>query len=99
MEDGLGRPDGWKPVARPGATGVGGAMTENQDRDRQTARQTRLVAVVIAATMILWMTAQWVGGELGWEARYAFLFDFLALAGLLWALIVTFQIWRKSRND
>ena len=74
-------------------------MTDNRDRDRQTARQARVVAVVIAATMVLWMLAQWIGGEVGLQARYAFLFDFLALAGLLWAMIVTFQIWRKSRDD
>ena len=74
-------------------------MTENRDRDRQTARQARVVAVVIAATMVLWMIAQWIGGEMGLEARYAFLFDFLALAGFLWAMIVTFQIWRKRRDD
>jgi hypothetical protein len=74
-------------------------MTENRDRDRQTARQARVVAVVIAVTMVLWMFAQWIGGEMGLEARYAFLFDFLALAGFLWAMIVTFQIWRKRRDD
>jgi hypothetical protein len=49
--------------------------------------------------MVVWMIAQWAGGELGLEARYAFLFDFLALAGFLWAMIVTFQIWRKRRDD
>jgi hypothetical protein len=74
-------------------------MTQRPDRDRQAARQARVIAVVIAATMVLWMLAQWIGGEIGLEARYAFLFDFLALAGFMWAMIVTFQIWRKSRDD
>ena len=74
-------------------------MTHDPRRDRQTARQARVVAMVIAATMILWMVAQWVSGELGLEARYAFLFDFLALAGFMWAMIVTYQIWRKRRDD
>ena len=74
-------------------------MTQRPDRDRQTARQARVIAVVIAATMVLWMLAQWIGGEIGLEARYAFLFDFLALAGFMWAMIVTFQIWRKRRDD
>jgi hypothetical protein len=74
-------------------------MAQRPDRDRQTARQARVIAVVIAATMVLWMLAQWIGGEIGLEARYAFLFDFLALAGFMWAMIVTFQIWRKSRDD
>ena len=81
------------------ARGYGDVMTHEPDQDRQTARQARTVAVVIAATMVLWMAAQWVGGEMGWEARYVFLFDMLAMAAFLWALIVTFQIWRKRRND
>lgn len=74
-------------------------MTGDRDQERQLARQARLVAVVIAGTMVLWMAAQWLGGELGWETRYVFLFDLLALAGFFWAMVVTWQIWRKRRND
>jgi threonine/homoserine/homoserine lactone efflux protein len=74
-------------------------MTHDPERERREARQGRLVAVVIAATMVLWMAATWAGGAFGWEGRYAFLFDFLALAGFMWAMIVTFQIWRKRRDD
>jgi hypothetical protein len=68
------------------------------DRDRQLAVQARLAALVIAATMSLWMGAQWLGGELGLPARYVFLFDLMALAALLWALGVTWTIWRKRRE-
>jgi hypothetical protein len=68
------------------------------NRDRRLARQARLVSVVIASTMILWMLAQVVGGRLGLEERYVFLFDLLALAGFTWALVVTWQIWRKRRG-
>jgi hypothetical protein len=94
-------PSVWMETRRAtgGVAGIGGAMAQRPDRDRQTARQARVIAVVIAATMVLWMLAQWIGGEIGLEARYAFLFDFLALAGFMWAMIVTFQIWRKSRDD
>ncbi len=74
-------------------------MSMNPDEERQLARQARLVAVVFALTMIFWMAAQWLGGQLGWEARYVFLFDMIALAGFLWGLFVTWQIWRKRRND
>jgi threonine/homoserine/homoserine lactone efflux protein len=74
-------------------------MAHDPERERREARQGRLVAVVIAATMVLWMIAQWVGGEVGLAARYAFLFDFLALAGFMFAMIVTYQIWRKRRDD
>ena len=58
----------------------------------------RLVSVVIAGTMILWMAAQWIGGELGLPSEYVFLFDLFALAGFLWAIFVTRQLWRKRRD-
>ncbi len=74
-------------------------MSMEPDQERQLARQARLVALVFAATMILWMVAQWLGGHLNWAPRYVFLFDMLALAGFLWGLMVTWQIWRKRRND
>ena len=61
-------------------------------------RQVRLVAVVLVATVLIWMAAQWLGGRLDWPARFVFLFDLAALAGFLWALIVTFRIWRRRRN-
>ena len=68
------------------------------DPDRQTAFQARLVALVIAGTMILWVGAQWLGGIMGWQARFAFLFDLAALAGFTWALLVTYQIWRNRQK-
>ena len=77
-----------------------GFMSEHPDpdSDRDLARQARLVSIVIATTMILWMAAQWIGGKLGLPDHYVFLFDLFALAGFLWALIVTWQIWRKRRQ-
>ncbi len=74
-------------------------MTQPSEQDKALARQGRLVALVIAGTMILWFAAQWIGRELGLEARFVFLFDLAALAGFLWALIVTYQIWRKRRDN
>jgi hypothetical protein len=62
-----------------------------------TAKQARLAAVVLVATMVLWMGAQVIGGEMGWAPRYALLIDLAALAGFLWALVTTYQIWRKRR--
>lgn len=64
-----------------------------------TARQARTVGLVIAATMVLWMGGQWLGGRLGWDARYVFLMDLAALAGFFWALVVTGQIWRARRAE
>lgn len=66
--------------------------------DVRRARQARLVGIVLAVTIVLWMGAQWVGGQLGLEARYAFLFDLAAIAAFVWAMVVTYQIWRGRRG-
>ncbi|MES2433870.1 MAG: DUF5337 domain-containing protein [Pseudomonadota bacterium] len=63
-----------------------------------SARQTRLVALVIAGTMLLWMAGQQIGFELGLPLKYTLLLDLAALAGFIWALIVTYQIWRARRT-
>lgn len=73
-------------------------QTRPDPADLQRARQARLVAVVLAATMVLWMGAQWLGGKLGLEARFVFLFDLLAIAAFVWAMVVTYQIWRGRRG-
>ena len=74
------------------------APVVDAERDRRNGRKARQAALVIAGTMLLWMGAQVLGGALDWPARYAFLFDFAALAGLFWALAVTYQIWQDRRS-
>lgn len=66
--------------------------------DLQRARQARLVGIVLAATIVLWMGAQVLGGHLGLEARFVFLFDLAAIAAFVWALVVTYQIWRGRQG-
>lgn len=66
--------------------------------DRNQSRQARLAAFVIAGTAVLWLGVQWLGGKMGWETRYVFLFDLAAIAAFIWALVVTYQIWRKRRT-
>ncbi len=73
-----------------------GRMADNE-AEMLLARRARLVAVVLIATMILWVGAQWLGGRLGLAPRFAILLDLAALAGFVWALAVTFQI-RRRRN-
>ncbi len=68
------------------------------DIDRHLSRQVRLVALVIAGTAVLWVGAQWLGGRMGWETRFAFLFDLGAIAAFVWAMFVTYQIWRKRQT-
>ena len=74
-------------------------MAHLPDPDLRSALQARLVAIVIAVTMGVWMGAQWLGGQFGWDSRYVFLFDFAALAAFFWALVVTYRIWRTRRDN
>ena len=73
-------------------------MAEPDPKDASLARQARLVALVIAATMGLWILAQMIGAQYGWAPKYALLVDLAALAGFIWALAVTYQIWRARRT-
>lgn len=66
--------------------------------DRARARAGRMVALVIAGSMILWMAAQWLGGRLGLDPSYAFLFDLAALAALFWSLVVIARLWRQQKQ-
>ncbi len=73
-------------------------MQRPDPKDQRQAVQARTVALVLVGTMVLWMGAQWLGGRMGWDTRYVFLFDFAALAAFLWALVVTYQIWRGRQG-
>ncbi|WP_299962411.1 DUF5337 domain-containing protein [uncultured Roseobacter sp.] len=68
------------------------------NRDLELAARGRLVSLVIAGTMVLWLLALWVAPMLGLPGRYAFLFDFAALAALVWALVVALQIRRARKS-
>jgi len=67
--------------------------------EQRRLRQIRLAAIVMAATMILWMGASFLGGRLGLPPRFAFLFDLAAIAALVWALLVTYWVWKARRED
>ena len=62
------------------------------------AKKARLAAIVMAATMILWMGVQVVGRDMGWPVELTLLFDLAALAGFIWSLVVTYHIWRKRQG-
>ncbi|MEM1388476.1 MAG: DUF5337 family protein [Pseudomonadota bacterium] len=62
------------------------------------ARTARLVAVVLIATFVFWVGAQWLGPRLGLAGRYALLIDFAALAAFFWAFVVAMAAWRKARG-
>ncbi len=71
---------------------------EQTEFEQRLRGQVRLAAIVMAATMVVWMLAQVLGGQLGLPARFVFLFDLAAIAALVWALIVTYWVW-KARRD
>ena len=72
-------------------------MTSGQT-EQQMARKGRMVALVIAGTMLIWMAAQVVGKAAGLPGRYALLLDFAAIAALVWALVNVYQIWRARQG-
>ena len=67
--------------------------------DIESARRARTIGVVLAFTMILWMGVQLLGASLGFPPGLAFIFDGLALAAFVWALVATFRIWQKRRDE
>ncbi|PWK61068.1 DUF5337 domain-containing protein [Roseicyclus mahoneyensis] len=69
------------------------------DTERRRLGQIRLAAFVMAATMVLWMGASFLGGRLGLPPRFAFLIDLAAIAALVWALFVTYWVWKARRAD
>ncbi|MGB4788867.1 MAG: DUF5337 domain-containing protein [Lentibacter algarum] len=73
-------------------------MAVSSDQDQKQARAGRVVSLVIAGAMILWLAAQWLGPQLGLPGRYALLIDFAAIGALVWALVVTLQLWRKRQD-
>ena len=69
---------------------------------RSEIRQGRVVGLVIAVTMLIWILAQSLGSYLGLSGRYALLIDFIAMVAFLWAIISGILMWwsrRITRNN
>jgi hypothetical protein len=73
-------------------------MAVSSEQDQKQGRAGRVVSLVIAGAMILWLAAQWLGPQLELPGRYALLIDFAAIGALVWALVVTLQLWRKRQD-
>jgi spore maturation protein SpmA len=69
------------------------------DKEAFLAKKARVVSLVIAGAMVLWIGAQWIGSKLGMTPRFALLLDLFALAAFVWALVVVYQIWRSRQQD
>ena len=61
--------------------------------------QGRRVALVIAATAVLWVLATFIGGQMGISNRLLALADMLALAGFVWAIWMVYNIWRARQDN
>ena len=66
---------------------------------RRDAKQGRVVGLVIAISMVIWIVAQSLGPYFGLPGRYAILIDFLALVAFLWAIISGMLMWRSRRTN
>jgi spore maturation protein SpmA len=73
-------------------------MADLDPKAAAISRKAKRVALVIAGTMLIWLGGQRIGGELGLPPKYALLIDLAAMAGFIWAMVVTYQIWRASRT-
>ena len=70
-----------------------------REKDTAMARKGHTVSLVIAGTLIVWMLLQVIGPMVGLAGRYALLFDFAALAALIWAFVNIYQIWRMRQAE
>ncbi len=74
-------------------------MTEHQNNKPlggEGLRKARTASIVICCTAVLWLGLQLFAQQLNLAGRYAFLFDFAALAALFWAMVVLYQV-RRAR--
>ena len=69
-------------------------------QDQAIARKGRHIGLVIAVTMVAWLALSlFIGPALELPGRFALLFDFAALAGLIYAVINIFQLWRMRQDS
>ena len=61
-------------------------------------KQGRLIALIIAGSVLFWSVLQGAGPSLGISARYMLLIDFFTLATLAWAMILLYKIIRSRRE-
>ena len=62
-----------------------------------TEKQGRLIALVIASSVLLWALIQGAAPSFGISARYMLLIDFLTLSALAWSLISLYKMFRSRR--
>lgn len=71
----------------------------SDELEQAIARKGRHIAIVIAVSMVLWVLLQFIAPALGLPGRYALLFDFAALAALIYAGVNIVQLRRMRRDS
>ncbi len=73
-------------------------MNERQTPERR--RMIQVTAIVVTAAGLIWIGGSWLGGQLGWPPRYAFLLDFAALGAFAWVIgsIVMLRMGRQKEK-
>ena len=70
-----------------------------QSTDQKIAQRGRLLAIVIAGTMLFWLAAQWIGPRIGLAVEYAVLIDLVVMATFVMALYNGLRLWRIRQKD
>ena len=71
----------------------------DQSTELQFARRGRLLALVIAGTMLFWLAPQWIGPKIGLAGQYAVLIDLVVMAAFVMTIYNGLQLWRKRHNN
>ncbi|KJZ24505.1 DUF5337 domain-containing protein [Tritonibacter mobilis] len=72
-------------------------MTQDE-QDKAIAAKGRHISLVIAGTMVAWLILSLlIGPAIGLPGRYALLFDFAALAAMIYAGVNIVQLWRMRQ--
>ena len=61
-------------------------------------KQGRLIALIIAVSVLFWSVLQGAAPSLGISANYMLLIDFFTLAALVWAMISLYIMVRSRRK-
>ena len=61
-------------------------------------KRSRLIAIVIAGSVLFWTIMQGTAPSLEISARYMLLIDFCTLAALTWSLISLYKIFSLRRE-
>jgi uncharacterized membrane-anchored protein len=71
----------------------------DEGTEQAIARKGRHIALVIAGSMLIWILVQFIAPKIGLPGRYALLFDFMALAALIYAGVNIMQLRRMRRDS